>query len=59
MGPFGALFLSLPVLLRWPDELGREQNELVGIDQIAAMWRCDQYRVNYLCSRVWRSMVMN
>ena len=36
--------MSLPVLLRWPDELGREQNELVGIDQIAAMWRCDQYR---------------
>ena len=38
-GPSGPFFLSLPVLLRWPDELGREQNELVGIDQIAAM--CD------------------
>ena len=36
--------MSLSILLRWPDELIREQNELVGSDYIAALWRCDNYR---------------
>ena len=40
----GSFFLSLPILLRWPDELCHIQHELSGIDQIASLWRCDQYR---------------
>lgn len=45
MGSFGTpFFLSLPVLLRWPDELAREQEKFFGVDHIAALWRCDQYR---------------
>ena len=37
--------MSLPILLRWPDELERalDENELQGFDQIAAWWRCDDY----------------
>lgn len=36
--------MSLSILLRWPDELSRELTELVGIDKIAALWRCDYYQ---------------
>ena len=43
MGSFGALFLSLPILLRWPNELGCVQNQLSGTDNIAALWRRDQF----------------
>ena len=45
MGSFGApFFLSLPILLRWPDDLVRAENKFQGFDQIAAWWRCDEYR---------------
>ena len=36
--------MSLPILLRWPDELALEKTGLIGTDRIAALWRCDQYR---------------
>lgn len=36
--------MSLPILLRWPDDLACVQNELVGTDKIAGLWRCDHYR---------------
>ena len=42
-GPPGPLFLSLPILLRWPDELDCIQSQFHGTDRIAAMWRCDQF----------------
>ena len=35
--------MSLPILLHWPDELALELTSFVGTDQIAALWRCDQY----------------
>ena len=44
MGSFGTPFLSLPILLRWPDDLVRAENKFQGFDQIAAWWRCDEYR---------------
>ena len=43
-GPSGPFFLSLPILFRWPDELGSLRKNFQGTDQIAALWRCDQYR---------------
>ena len=43
-GPSGPFFLSLPILLRWPDELARAENEFDGLDQISAWWRCDEYQ---------------
>ena len=44
MGSFGTpFFLSLPILLRWPDELSDLHNQLSGTDKIAALWRCDQF----------------
>ena len=42
MGALRGSFV-LPIL-RWPDELCNIQHELSGIDQIASLWRCDQYR---------------
>ena len=35
--------MSLPILLRWPDELRCIQNQLHGTDRITALWRCDQF----------------
>ena len=36
--------MSLPILLSWPDELAHHENEFKGLEQIAAWWRCDEYR---------------
>ena len=36
--------MSLPILLRWPDELALIQNRLSGTERIAALWRCGRFR---------------
>ena len=36
--------MSLPILLRWPDELELVQNQLSETDRIAALWRREQFR---------------
>ena len=36
--------MSLPILLRWPDELAQAENEFHGFDQVALFWRCDDYQ---------------